>query len=132
MLLFCFVHRKGALAGRDYWATPDGTVEAGESFEEAALRELRKETGIRAAGLGAELDRQEFELTLTNGVRVLAQERFYRIDHDGTALSREGWSEEEVAVIAEHRSWSAAELAATSETIYPVGLAAMLERACER
>lgn len=29
VLLFRFVHKDGALAGQDYWATPGGGVEAG-------------------------------------------------------------------------------------------------------
>ena len=32
VLLFRFVHKDGALAGRNYWATPGGGVEAGETF----------------------------------------------------------------------------------------------------
>lgn len=34
--------------GRDYWTLPGGGVEASESPREAALRELKEETGIRA------------------------------------------------------------------------------------
>ncbi len=33
---------------KDYWVLPGGGLEAGESFEEAASRELNEETGIRA------------------------------------------------------------------------------------
>jgi 8-oxo-dGTP diphosphatase len=40
VLLFRFVYKNGALAGRDYWATPEGGLEGGETFEEGAKREL--------------------------------------------------------------------------------------------
>ena len=38
----------------DDWTLPKGKLDAGESFEEAALREVEEETGVRCT-LGAEL-----------------------------------------------------------------------------
>src|SRR5688572_30143893 len=35
-----------------FWVTPGGGLEEGESFEDAALRELWEETGVRAEALG--------------------------------------------------------------------------------
>jgi 8-oxo-dGTP diphosphatase len=39
----------------DDWSLPKGKLDPGESFEEAALREVEEETGIRCR-LGAELE----------------------------------------------------------------------------
>jgi len=43
----------------DDWTLPKGKLDAGEGFEEAALREVEEETGIRAT-LGAELPSTEY------------------------------------------------------------------------
>jgi hypothetical protein len=42
VLLFRFVYQRGALAGQSYWATPGGAVEEGETFAQAAVRELQE------------------------------------------------------------------------------------------
>lgn len=47
VLLFRFTHTSDALAGSSYWATPGGGLEDHETFEQAAIRELYEETGIK-------------------------------------------------------------------------------------
>ena len=54
------VEREGRIAlvhrpRYDDWSLPKGKLDHGESFEQAALREVLEETGLRCA-LGAELD----------------------------------------------------------------------------
>jgi dihydroneopterin triphosphate diphosphatase len=46
---FLVAHRSPSSGG--YWHTIAGTVEPGEAFRDAALRELREETGLDAAEL---------------------------------------------------------------------------------
>lgn len=129
MLLFRFVHRTGALAGKTYWATPGGGVEHDETFAEAAIRELREETGMQNVQVSGPVGRREVSLQLPDGERVLAVEQYFVVHTDTETISRAGWTAEESEVMADHRWWSWEELSATTETIYPQGLLEMLDEA---
>jgi 8-oxo-dGTP diphosphatase len=128
VLLFRFSFQRGALAGQTYWATPGGGLEEGETFEQAAIRELREETGLHVDTIGPEVGSREFVLQLPDGEHVMAEERFFVVQAEHTDLSRDGWTPEEHEVMADHRWWSMAELAQTSETVWPDNLPDILSR----
>jgi 8-oxo-dGTP diphosphatase len=132
VLLFRFVFKNGALAGQDYWATPGGGVEDGETFEQAAVRELEEETGIRVQDVGPEVGQREFVLQLPDGERVRADERYFLVRSEGALLSRDGWTALEAEVMVDHRWWSRDELAQTSDAVWPENLLAMLTAATTR
>ena len=77
ILLFPFEHKYGPLEGRTFWATPGGTLHAGESFLETAQRELFEETGIGADSLDEPVWKQEITFQVSSGERVLAEEHFF-------------------------------------------------------
>jgi len=125
-LLFRFVHKHGALADQAYWATPGGGLEEGESFEEAACRELLEETGIQRSDVGRHVAERAFRMQLPDGEYVWAEERFFLVHVSSNVLSGAQWTSLEREVMADNHWWSLAELAGTSETIYPEDLSAIL------
>jgi len=130
VLLFRFVNKGAPLAAQSFWATPGGALEAGESFADAARRELLEETGIRMDAVGEEVAvMEEFVLQLANGEYVVAEEHFFLVRIADQTLSRDHWTPLEIEVIREHRWWSISELRSTSETVFPETLVAIL--ACQ-
>ena len=126
VLLFRFVFNRGPLAGQNYWATPGGALKAGESFADAARRELFEETGILRDVAGQEVAEREFVLQLHDGEYVTAEERFFLIRVADQSLSRNHWTPIEIEVMADHRWWSVEELASTREVVFPETLVTIL------
>lgn len=129
LLLFRFDHTSGPLAGTVFWATPGGGLDLGESYEEAACRELIEETGILVDDPGPQVARRLVTFPTPGGDTVTADERFFLIRCAGGDVSRAQWTDLEQAVMTEHRWWSADELKATKEQVWPEDLPDILAAA---
>lgn len=126
VLLLRFMFKRGPLAGQTYWATPGGAVEPGESFADAARRELFEETGILRDAVSQQVAEREFAFQLHDGESVMAEERFFLVRVTAPSVSRDHWTPIEKEVITDYRWWSVEELTSTSEVVYPERLVAIL------
>jgi len=128
ILLFRFEHKQGPLAGQQFWATPGGGLDPGESYAQAACRELLEETGLVADDPGPEVGQRVVTFQMPDGEMIRADERFFLVRADALAISTERWTDLERTVMAAHRWWSAAELLATAEQVWPEDLPDLLVR----
>ncbi len=127
VLLFRFDYADGPLAGTAFWATPGGGCEPGETYEDAACRELFEETGLKVDDPGPQVARVRVSFRLPDGRMADVDQRFFLLRTEAFDLSPLGWTEDERRVLVDHRWWDVAALRTSAETVWPEGLADMLE-----
>lgn len=131
--------RRGAvwlIRGRDpgdrgrapFWFTPGGKIDPGESARAAAARELAEETGIVVpeTELGEPVATEDCVYSFL-GIRYRQHGVFFRLRHDGPVpMHGAGWTDVERQSILGARWWTADEIAASAEAVYPEHLLQIL------
>ncbi|GAA4591942.1 8-oxo-dGTP pyrophosphatase MutT (NUDIX family) [Actinoplanes octamycinicus] len=116
-----------ARPGLRWWFTPGGGLEPGESTADAAARELFEEIGLRVGAdeLTGPIRHERTEFSYNS--RDYAQDQdFFLLRVDGWQVDTAGMDAEEQLSITGHRWWSAAEIEASDEMIFPADLAVLL------
>ncbi len=109
-----------------FWVTPGGAVDPGETYEQAARRELMEEVGLDHDP-GPQVAQRVVDFLTIEGVEVTADERFFRIDIAACEVNPAGHTPLERRVMQSWRWFSADDLARHAEPVYPVDLTPLLD-----
>ncbi len=111
-----------------HWCTPGGGLDPGETYEQAALRELAEETGWTDIELGPEVYQQTRMVEIPQG-QFLQHERLFLARTDVSSRPITGVDAmHDSDGIAGWRWWTRDELMTTSDKIWPAELADLIEQ----
>lgn len=113
------------------WITPGGGVDSGESHDQAAIREVFEETGLRLESVPAAFLDEDFEPDQRWHPYQRGHWAWYDIRTKRFNPVRDGWTDEERADVVEWRWMTADELAAEIHDVEPETLPAVLRQRIE-
>jgi 8-oxo-dGTP pyrophosphatase MutT (NUDIX family) len=121
----------GDRAAGDWWFTPGGGLDPGETAQAGARRELREETGLDLPDLGAPVWVRTAEFTFL-GRRYTQHETFFLARVERHEVDFSGHTDIEREAVHEFRWWPLDDLQASAVTVYPRALAAELATVLEQ
>jgi len=112
-----------------WWNTTGGGLDEGETSAQAAVRELREETGLQvdAAAVGGVVHRRTTEFSLA-GTAYRQREEYFLLRTGAFDAHPTAPSDLELVAVLGTRWWSREELRRTREQVYPEELLEVLDR----
>jgi 8-oxo-dGTP pyrophosphatase MutT (NUDIX family) len=110
---------------RPLWITPGGGLNHGETFEQAARRELWEETGLAIEDLGRMVWKRRHPFT-AKGELLDEDERFFVAHCKSFEPHRGNFEAHEHLFMVEHRWWLVSEIADSGDAFAPMRMAELL------
>lgn len=126
VLLFLFEVDTPGVGFERFWATPGGAVGLGETYEQAARRELLEETGFDLDP-GPQIGQRTAEFTSPSGVPLVADERYFFVRAPSSDVDWSSLEAFESKFMKRHQWWTLQEIAASDEVIYPERIVEMVQ-----
>jgi 8-oxo-dGTP pyrophosphatase MutT (NUDIX family) len=112
-----------------WWFTPGGGRDDGESAQECAVRELREETGLALdPGALGSVVHERLTVFPFDGTTYRQSEDYFLVRIDAHEVDTAGFSEVENRFVLGHRWWHPDDLRTAGERYYPEELLDVLGR----